>query len=169
LVVAPGSQGLSAVIAKFGGNLLTADGELDRRALRNLIFTDSAHRRELESILHPLIRADMESRAAAALGTYVVMVIPLLIEGGGRDRVNRVLVVDADEQVQLKRIMARDGGTLEQAKAIIAAQAPRAARLHGADDIVHNMGSLSDLRHQVDQLHQRYLGLAESLDARATS
>jgi dephospho-CoA kinase len=83
--------------------------------------------------------------------------------------VNRVLVVDADEQVQLKRIIDRDGGTLEQAKAIIAAQATRAARLHAADDIIRNMGSLSDLRHEVDQLHQRYLGLAESLESRATS
>jgi dephospho-CoA kinase len=156
---------LSTVIAKFGRKLLTADGELDRRSLRNLIFADSAHRRELESILHPLIRADMERRSASAAGPYVVMVIPLLIEGGGRDRVNRVLVVDADEQVQLKRLMDRDGGTLEQAKAIIAAQATRAGRLQDADDVVHNMGSLCDLRHEVDHLHQRYLGLAELLEA----
>jgi dephospho-CoA kinase len=162
IVVAPGSPGLAEVVGKFGENLLTPDGELDRRPLRKLIFSDPGRRHELEAILHPLIRADMEHRASVASGPYLVMAIPLLIENGGRGReqVDRVLVVDVDEQVQLKRIVERDGGTMEQAKAILAAQATRTARLQAADDVLPNAGSLSELRHGVDQLHQRYVDLA---------
>jgi dephospho-CoA kinase len=162
IVVAPGSAGLAQVVNQFGENLLTPDGELDRRSLRNLIFSDPGRRRELEVILHPLIRADMEHRASVASGPYLVMGIPLLIESGGRERVDRVLVVDVDEEVQLKRLMERDGGTMEQAAAILAAQASRATRLQAADDVLPNVGSLSELRHAVDQLHQRYVDLARS-------
>ncbi|MGO8858095.1 MAG: dephospho-CoA kinase [Steroidobacteraceae bacterium] len=165
-VVACGSPGLAEVIRAFGTNMLTENGELDRRALRNLIFADPERRRELESILHPLIQADMESRAAAAVGPYVVMAIPLLVEGGRRDRVHRLLVVDVDEQTQLQRLMARDGGTRQQAEAILAAQASRASRLKAADDVLLNAGTVPDLRHAVDQLHQRYLSLSETLAAR---
>lgn len=160
IVVAPGSSGLAEVVGKFGENLLTPDGELDRRSLRNLIFSDPGRRRELEAIVHPLIRADMEHRTSVASGPYLVMAIPLLIESGGRGRLDRVLVVDVDEEVQLKRLMERDGGTMEQAKAILAAQASRAIRLQVADDVLANVGSLSELRHGVDRLHQRYVDLA---------
>jgi dephospho-CoA kinase len=167
IVVAPGSPGLAEIIGKFGENLLTTDGALDRRSLRNLIFSDPGRRRELEAILHPLIRADMERRASVASGPYLVMAIPLLIESGSRDRVDRILVVDVDEQVQLSRLMARDRCTVEQARAILAAQTSRTSRLEVADDVVQNAGTMSELRHAVDQLHQRYLGLAESLDPRS--
>jgi dephospho-CoA kinase len=166
IVVAPGSRGLAEVVSKFGENLLTADGELDRPLLRNLIFADADRRRELEAILHPLIRADMECRASLASGPYLVMAIPLLIENGGRDRVDRVLVVDVDEEVQLKRLMTRDSSTQEQAEAILSAQASRASRLKAADDIVQNEGTLAELRNAVDRLHQNYLSLAHSLDVR---
>jgi dephospho-CoA kinase len=167
-VVAPGSPGLAEIIDKFGENLLTADGTLDRRSLRNLIFSDPGRRRELEAILHPLIRADMERRASVASGPYLVMAIPLLIESGGREHLDRVLVVDVDEEVQLKRLLARDGGSLEQARAILAAQANRASRLQGADDVVLNEGTLSALRDAVDQLHRRYLDLATWPNDRTT-
>jgi dephospho-CoA kinase len=159
-VVIPGSPGLAEVVGKFGSNVLTAGGELDRPALRNLIFNNPDRRRELESILHPLIKTDMERRIAVSDGPYVIMAIPLLVEGMGRDRVNRVLVVDVDPQVQVKRLMARDGGTLEQAQAILAAQASRATRLQAADDVVLNEGTFAELRYAVDQLHQRYVDLA---------
>ncbi len=162
IVVAPGSPGLAEVVSRFGKNVLTAGGALDRPALRNLIFSNPGRRRELEAILHPLIRADMEHRASVATGPYLVMVIPLLIEGGGRGHVDRILVIDVDEEVQLKRLMERDGGTMEQAKAILAAQAGRATRLQAADDVLENVGSLSELRHGVDQLHRRYVELAGS-------
>ena len=162
-VVAPGQPGLKAVVAKFGEGVLTADGELDRRALRQLIFADSQKRRGLEAILHPLIRADMERRAIQAVGPYVILEIPLLVEAGGRDRVDRVLVVDADEATQLQRLMERDGESLEGARAILAAQANRAIRLEAADDVLENSGSVSELRQAVYRLHQRYLQLAAAM------
>jgi dephospho-CoA kinase len=160
-VVAPGAPGLAGVIERFGPRVLAENGELDRRALRDLIFSNPGARRDLESILHPLIRADMERSADQAVGPYIVMAIPLLIEGGPSDRVDRILVVDVDEVVQLQRVMERDGCTAEQARAILASQASRSARLAAADDVLQNAGTVTDLRQAVDRLHERYLRLAE--------
>jgi dephospho-CoA kinase len=159
-VVLPGRPGLAQVLEKFGPGVLAANGELDRRALRDVVFSNPAMRRQLEGILHPLIRAEMEQRAAAAAGPYLVMAIPLLVEGGDTDRVDRILVVDLDEETQLKRLMVRDSMTAEQARPMIAAQASRGARLKAADDVIVNAGSVSELRRAVDQLHQRYVRLA---------
>jgi dephospho-CoA kinase len=160
IVVAPGQPGLAELTKKFGPGILTADGELDRRTLRNLIFADPQVRRDLETILHPLIRADMGRRAGDAVGPYLVMAIPLLVEGGNQGRVDRILVVDVDEDAQLERVMARDSTTLEQARAILAAQASRTARLEAADDVIVNSGTIFELRHAVDGLHERYLRLS---------
>jgi dephospho-CoA kinase len=160
-VVAPGTPGLAGVIERFGPSVLAQNGELDRRALRDLIFSNPGARRDLESILHPLIRADMERIADHAVGPYIVMAIPLLIEGGPSDRVDRILVVDVDEAVQLRRVMERDGCTAEQARAILASQSNRSARLAAADDVLQNAGTVTDLRQAVDRLHERYLRLAE--------
>jgi len=102
----------------------------------------------------------MDRRAAVAVGPYIVMAIPLLIEGGSRDRVDRILVVDVDEAVQLQRVMARDHCSAEQALAILASQAPRSARLAAADDVLPNDGTVTELRQAVDGLHQQYLRLA---------
>jgi dephospho-CoA kinase len=162
VVVAPGKPGLAAVGERFGPRVLAANGGLDRRALRDLIFKDPSSRRDLEAILHPLIRAEMEESAEAAVGPYVVMAIPLLVEGGSRDRVDRILVVDVDEVVQLQRVIARDGCTPEQAQAILASQASRIARLDVADDVLLNTGTVTDLRQAVDRLHDRYLRIAEA-------
>ena len=162
-VVAPGEPGLAHVVEAFGSGILQVDGTLDRRALREIVFADARRRRELEALLHPLIRDDMERRAAAVGGRYLVMAIPLLIEGKNAARVDRVLVVDVDEKSQLERLMARDGGTLHQAQAILAAQATRANRLQAADDIIENTGSIADLRQAVDHWHRRYLKLADPL------
>ena len=162
-VVAPGTPGLEQVIKRFGGSVLAPNGELDRRALRDLVFSDAASRRDLEAILHPLIRVAMDQREAAAAGPYVVMAIPLLVEGGSRDRVDRILVVDVDEALQLQRLLARDLGSLEQARAMLAAQASRAARLNAADDVLTNAGTVSELRQAVDHLHLRYLALAKTM------
>jgi dephospho-CoA kinase len=161
-VVAPGKPGLAAVSERFGPRVLAENGELDRRALRDLIFEDPGLRRDLETILHPLIRADMEQSAESAVGPYVVLDIPLLVEGGSRDRVDRVLVVDVDETMQLQRVMARDGCTEQQARAILASQASRSARLAAADDVLLNTGTVTDLRQAVDHLHEQYLRLAEA-------
>jgi dephospho-CoA kinase len=160
-VVAPDTPGLAKVIERFGGSVVAENGELNRRALRDLIFSDPSLRQDLERILHPLIRAHMEQSAEAAAGPYVVMAIPLLVEGGSRDRVDRILVVDLDEELQLQRVMARDGSTLEQARAILRSQATRSARLSAADDVLLNTGTVPDLRQGVDRLHEQYLHLAE--------
>jgi dephospho-CoA kinase len=160
-VVAPGTPGLAQVVRRFGSGVIDGNGALDRRALRNLIFDDPNSRRDLEAILHPLIRASMEQSAGMATGPYLVMAIPLLIEGGSRDRVDRVLVVDTDENMQLQRVLSRDGGSLEQARAILASQASRADRLAAADDVLLNTGSVTELRQAIDRLHERYLLLAE--------
>jgi dephospho-CoA kinase len=159
-VVAPGTPGLAKVTARFGNGVIAENGELNRRALRDLIFSNPSSRQDLERILHPLIRAHMEQRAEAALGPYVVMSIPLLVEGDSRNRVDRILVVDSDEAVQLQRLMSRDGSTLEQARAILEAQATRSARLAVADDVLLNTGTVTDLRQGVDRLHEQYLRLA---------
>lgn len=160
-VVAPNTPGLTRVIERFGPGVLAENGELDRRALRGLIFSDSGSRRDLEGILHPLIRAYMETSADRAVGPYVVMAIPLLIESGPSGRVDRVLVVDVDEAVQLRRLVERDGCTSQQARAILASQATRSDRLAAADDVLLNAGTVRDLRQAVDRLHERYLRLAE--------
>jgi dephospho-CoA kinase len=162
-VVARGQPGLEAVVARFGNAMLTAEGELDRRALRTLIFSDPQRRKDLEAILHPLIRADMERRSAQAVAPYVILSIPVLVEGGSRAGVDRILVVDADESLQLRRLMSRDGVSLEEARATLAAQATRAARLQAADDVLVNSGTVPELRQAVDSLHARYLELAEKM------
>jgi dephospho-CoA kinase len=167
-VVEPGQPALTAVAQAFGGDVLDPDGRLDRRRLRAIIFSDATARARLEAILHPAIRAEMErqSVAAAPAGPYQVLVIPLLAEGGRRDHVDRVLVVDAPETVQVERLMARDAVTREQAEASLRAQAPRATRLGIADDVVTNTGRIEGLREQVAALHERYVKLAAASGAR---
>jgi dephospho-CoA kinase len=161
-VVEPGKPGLAQVVERFGAGVLDTAGRLDRRALRNLIFKDSSLRQALDAILHPLIRADMEREAANAQGPYVIMAIPLLVEGGSSaKRVDRVLVVDADETLQMQRLQARDGSSEDEARAILSSQASRAARLNAADDVLLNAGSVADLRQAVDRLHEKYLQLAK--------
>ena len=163
IVVEPGTAGLAQVVARFGAGVLHADGQLDRRALRDLIFKDASLRQALDAILHPLIRAEMEREAAQAKAPYVVMAIPLLVEGGNAGkRVDRVLVVDADETLQIQRLQARDGGSQEQARAILSSQASRAARLGQADDVILNSGTVAELRQAVDRLHEKYLQLGQT-------
>ncbi len=161
-VVEPGTAGLAAVVQRFGPQVLDEAGRLNRAALRAQIFSDPAARRDLEAILHPRIRARMDEQAAACSAPYVILAIPLLIEGGPRDRVQRVLVVDVDEATQVARVMARDGVPETQARAILAAQASRAQRLALADDVITNSGPVADLRQAVEKLHAKYLQMARA-------
>ncbi|MCU0974847.1 MAG: dephospho-CoA kinase [Steroidobacteraceae bacterium] len=159
-VVAPGTPGLAEVVEAFGPVVLAPDGSLDRRALRERVFANPADRRRLESILHPRIRAELERRSAVAGGPYQVLVIPLLVEGTGQTRVDRVLVVDCPEELQVARLVARDGGTESSARAILAAQASRAERLAVADDVIENDGAREALETAVAALDARYRRLA---------
>lgn len=159
-VVAPGTPGLAQVRARFGDEVLLPDGSLDRRALRRLVFADPAARRDLEAIVHPLIRSAMAERSAAAGGPYQINVIPLHVEGGRRATLERVLVVDCPEALQIARVMQRDHITEAEARAILAAQVSRSERLAAADDVIVNDGDEAALQAQVDALHTKYLHLA---------
>jgi dephospho-CoA kinase len=161
-VVAPGEPGLAEVVRRFGPSIIDAAGGLERRELRGLVFSDLQARRDLEAIMHPRIRAEMERLSAAAVGPYLVMAIPLLVETAGFNRVDRVLVVDVPESVQTERLMARDACSADQARAVLAAQATRAQRLARADDVLPNSGDLTELRGRVDALDERYLDLAST-------
>ena len=159
-VVEPGQPALAAVVASFGRDVLDTEGRLDRRRMRERIFTDPTAKQRLEAILHPAIRAEMERQSREAGGPYQVLVIPLLTEGKRRDHVDRVLLVDVPEELQIQRLMMRDGVTHEQARKSLDAQATRAERLAIADDVVRNTGRVDELREKVAQLHANYLALA---------
>jgi dephospho-CoA kinase len=164
-VVEPGQPPLERLVARFGPSILTPDGHLDRPALRDIVFSDPMARADLEALTHPAIGAAMEARSAAAGGPYQVLVIPLLVEKNLSSHVDRVLVVDCDEELQVRRLRDRDGSTPEQAQAILGAQAPRAARLRAADDVITNEADMSAVQDQVAALHTRYLKLATQLRA----
>jgi dephospho-CoA kinase len=159
-VVEPGQPPLERLVERFGPSILTPDGHLDRPALRDIIFSDPKARADLEALTHPAIGAAMEARSAAAGGPYQVLVIPLLVEKNLGSHVDRVLVVDCDEALQMRRLSARDGTTSKQAQAILNAQAPRAARLKAADDVITNDADMSAVQNQVATLHARYLELS---------
>ena len=156
-VVRPGQPALDEIREAFGAGVIAADGTLDRPAMRSIVFGDDAARRRLESILHPKIGEATREQAAAAGGPYQVIVVPLLVESSLRGFVDRVLVVDCDEDTQVSRLLARDAESEDQARRMLAAQSSRAERLAIADDVVANDGSRDDTREQVIALHQRYL------------
>ena len=159
-VVEPGQPPLEQLVARFGTTILTPDGHLDRPALRNIVFSDPMARADLEALTHPAIGAAVEARSAIAGGPYQILVLPLLVEKSLGSQLDRVLVVDCDEELQLKRLHERDGSTAEQARAILNAQTSRGARLKAAHDVIKNDGDISAVRDQVAELHARYLELA---------
>jgi len=155
-VVAPGSALLPQITAHFGAGVLQTDGSLDRGRLRELVFANPAERQWLERLTHPAIRELTDARCEQATGKYVIVAIPLLVETGGADRFDRVLVVDCAPEIQLARLQARDGSTRAQAAKLLAAQVTREQRLAVADDVITNDGDLFALREQVEKLHQKY-------------
>lgn len=154
-LVEPDRPALAEIAAAFGRGVLQADGRLDRRALRALIFADEDARRRLEAILHPRIQAVLHERSARATSPYVMLVIPLLVESGWRSQVDHVLVVDCSPETQVRRVMARDVITETAAREILAAQAGRADRLAAADTVIHNEDG-DDLESQVLRLDALY-------------
>jgi dephospho-CoA kinase len=158
----PGGAAMPHVRSLFGDAFVAASGAMDREAMRRRVFSDPAAKLALERLLHPLIRAESERRIAAARTPYVVHVVPLLVESPGyRERVDRVLVVDAPEEVQVERARARSRLPAEEVRAIMRAQLPRERRLAAADDVIDNAGSREALRAQVAALHAKYLALAK--------
>ena len=168
-VVAPGQPALSAIRDTFGPQLLTSRGELDRAALRKLVFADAEKRRALDALLHPLIRARILAELDEVRGPYAIIAVPLLVETDFASLVDRVAVVDCPESLQLERLMRRDGIPRAEALAMIAAQADRATRLRAAHDVIDNSGDVELTRRQVAQLHHRYLDLASRATRAATT
>ena len=155
---------MPAILAEFGPAFAGPDGALDRARMRQLVFAEPAAKQRLEAILHPMIRDAALAEAAAATGSYVMFVVPLLIESGTwRNRVTRVLAIDCPEQVQVARVMARNGLSEQQVRAIMAAQLTRAERLAAADDVITNDGPIGALRAQIERLHEVYLAFSERM------
>jgi dephospho-CoA kinase len=155
-VVEPGSAALAALVNEFGGSILTSEGRLDRKELRRRLFANAVARNTIESIIHPAILAELERRAAGAPGPYQIFVIPLLVEGRHEHLVHRVLVVDCPEELQIARLMARDGETREDANRILETQVSRERRLAAADDVIVNDGERAKLAAQVEALDRKY-------------
>ncbi len=156
-----GGAAMRDIAAAFGAQYVTADGALDRPRMRERVFSDALARNTLEAILHPLIRKQVALQIDTIKSPYALVLIPLLVETGGYPTlVERVLVVDVDEEVQIARTMARSGLTVDQVRAIMGTQATRAQRLAAADDIIDNNGSIEQLSDQVGRLHASYLEIA---------
>lgn len=170
-VVAKGSKGLEAIRQTFGESVINNAGELNRSALRDIVFSDQNKKKCLESILHPLIRArsdELEIAARESGAPYVVFEVPLLLETGRHKDMNKVIVVDVSEKMQISRVMTRDNCSEDQAEKILAVQSKRADRLAIADDVILNEGDKTDLYQTVEDLHEKYLALEAKSDSSTT-
>ena len=161
VVVEPGSEGLAAIVDTFGAAVLDAQGTLDRAAMRRRVFADPTARRALEAIIHPRVREWLHRHALAESASYCLLAIPLLTENIAHYRwLDRILLVDVPEAVQLERLIARDGIDRLLAERMLAQQASRAERLALADDVIDNSNSEAALDARVQTLHRQYLALA---------
>lgn len=157
----PAQPAVAEIARKFGPQFVAADGSLDRARMRNLVFADPSARKDLEAILHPLIRQESTRQIRESKAPYVIVVVPLLLETGAyRSEMGRILVVDCEPGTQICRVMARSGLSRDEVLSIIASQVSRQERLRKADDVIHNDNGLEALEAQVIPLHLRYLGLA---------
>ena len=159
----PGGAAIAEIRRQFGSAFIDASGAMDRKRMRDLVFSDPEEKQRLEALLHPMIRAESARRIAAAKGPYAVHVVPLLVESPDhRARVGRVLVVDCPEDLQISRVRQRSGLPEEEIRRIIATQIQRDKRLASADDVIDNSGPISAMQQQVHKLHETYLKLAAS-------
>ena len=158
-LVEPGQPALNEIIATFGSEAITANGHLDRDYMRQLIFTDSERKSQLEAILHPRIRQRIRTLLADIRSPYCIVVIPLLLEARQMDLVDRILVVDLPENEQLTRVAARDSLSDNAVMAIINSQTDRNTRLAAADDIIVNDRGMSELTGSIQKLHRRYMDI----------
>ncbi|TFH44083.1 MAG: dephospho-CoA kinase [Lysobacterales bacterium] len=156
-VVMPGQPAYEAIVEQFGNAILMESGELDRRRLREHAFSDPEVRTRLEEIVHPRVYDEVEKQLDKLETPYAIVVVPLLIESGGQQLVDRVLVVDTAQETQIERTKRRDGTTRETIKKMIAAQLERGARLSKADDVIENDSTVQALEDTVAKLHHRYL------------
>jgi len=155
-LVQPGQPAFKEIVKEFSDKVLNASGEIDRQYLRNLIFSDAKSRVKLESILHPLIRLRMSRQIESLNSPYCIIAIPLLIETGQADLVDRILVLDVPRELQVRRTMERDNTSAEAVEVIINSQVDNQTRLSLADDVLNNSGDLKDLLQQVEALNEKY-------------
>lgn len=159
-VVEPNTTGLNAIVDKLGADILLTDGTLDRSKLRNAIFNQQQLKDWLNGLLHPLIREKMLSNISKATSPYCLLVVPLMVENNLQTMTHRLLVVDVDESVQIKRTQTRDNVAPEHVKKILMAQASRQNRNAAADDIISNNGNSAELKNKVAELHQEYIKMS---------
>lgn len=157
VIVQPGQPALARIAERFGADKLNADGTLNRAALRTVVFADKQALKDLEAITHPAIRDELVRQLQAAQSPYVLLVSPLLLETNQHELVDRVLLIDVPEEVQVARTAQRDQVAASQVKAIMDAQMPRQQRRDKADDIVVNDSTLDALHEALDRLHESYL------------
>ena len=158
-----GGTAIPEIRRVFGPAAIDASGAMDRGKMRARVFADPGAKKALEALLHPLIREQSQQRIAAARAPYVIHVVPLLVESPDyRSRVDRVLVIDAPEALQVERVRGRSGLSEAEVRAIVAAQATRAQRLAAADDVIENRGTIEALREQVAALHRKYLEYSQA-------
>jgi dephospho-CoA kinase len=151
----PGEPVFTAIVAAFGESILNADGTLDRKRLGEIVFSDSAARSKLEKIVHPVVRRRMNEEITRVSSPYCILVIPLLVETGFTDLVDRILVVTADEQRRIQRVNARDGFRAEQVRSIMQAQASDEERDRLADDVIENSGSIEQLLRKTEEIDRK--------------
>ena len=159
-ITTPGQAAFNEVVALFGKECLDEAGNLNRQRLRELIFSVPALKKKLEAIIHPRVRDDIRTFTDRVDYPYCVICIPLLLETGGQSAMDRVLVVDAPENVQVERVARRDNAKEDQTRSIIMAQISRSERLRCAHDIIVNDGSINELKIQVGKLHNKYIELS---------
>lgn len=160
-LVAPGMPALQAIRERFGDTVMDTNGELNRRQLRELVFSDPEQKAWLDNLLHPLIRKELIKQAEEAPSEYAILAVPLLVENQLNKLTDRTLVIDVEPQKQLERVVSRDHVSEQQVRSIISHQASREARLALADDVIDNNGEMSQLAPQVHKLHEKYLKLAK--------
>jgi len=153
-VVAPGSEGLKEIVNRFGNSILLEDGNLNRAALREKVFSDINEKNWLNNLLHPLIRSRMQHLIGESTSPYCILSVPLLVENKLTEMCNYVVVVDCPETMQLERALKRDGSTEETIRNIMASQATRNERIEAADTVLDNSTTLSALEDQVSKLHE---------------
>ncbi|OLQ91354.1 dephospho-CoA kinase [Vibrio ponticus] len=161
-VVEPKSEGLNAIVARYGETILLEDGSLNRSALREIIFADRNEKQWLDNLLHPMIRRNMQQQLEHVSSEYALLVIPLMVENNLQELADRVLVVDVDENIQIERTMNRDGVSRQQAESILRSQASREQRLAIANDVIKNHSQNQQLLPQITELHKKYLEMCRA-------
>jgi dephospho-CoA kinase len=159
---APGGDAYDEIIREFGAAILREDKTIDRALIRDIVFTDWDKLDLLEQILHPLVRKRIAFKVSEVCSPYCIVIVPLLVESGMTGQFDRILVIDCEPEFQLSRASSRDGVSRDQIRQIMSQQVDRQTRLAAANDIISNNGDIESLKHQVNELHQRYLALANS-------